>query len=496
MLPTHRPQSQSAWPDAVTSREKIATGQLRPSELLRQCEERIERLNGKVNALVRLDLEQARQAARQADRAAANAGKQALLGLPVSIKDAFATSGLITTASHPPLRDYRPDRDATLVARLKSAGAIVVGKSNLAQLAGNPQCWSPLFGPTRNPWGKGLTPGGSSGGSAVAVALGFSLLDIGSDIGGSIRIPAAYCGIAGMKASENRLPRTGHIPHLPDGRRSVRHLLSFGLLARSVADLALGMPCLSGPDGEDSEVPPLPWQPTETPKRPLRIAWWDDFPGLPLCPRTRGALKQTVLRLADAGCQLSRTWPAGFELERAWHAYGQIAGYEIGLDEGFITRCAMQLGSYLAPGEAALTRAFCAGFATSPHQYADALAEREQLMMALEGFLKDYDLFLCPVAALTAYPAFPLSSWRPPPSLAVDGRKIPYIEATLGLTTPFSLTGSPVVSIPAGVYAGLPVGLQAVGRRWQDEALLAACQQVAEILGPTPPPPMVLANKR
>lgn len=495
MLPTHRSPDLQAWPDATTCRKEIAAGQLRPSELLDQCQARIERLNGKVNALVRLNHDAARQTAQQADQAASKGATSSLLGLPVSIKDAFATRGLITTASHPPLRDYLPDQDATLVARLKAAGAIIVGKSNLSQLAGDPQCWSPLHGPTRNPWGKGLTPGGSSGGSAVAVALGFSLMDIGSDIGGSIRIPAAYCGITGMKASENRLPRTGHIPHLPGGRRSVRHLLSFGLLARTVADLALGMPCLSGPDALDSEVPPIPWKTTPPPQRPLRIAWWDDFPGLPLCPRTRSALKQTVLRLADAGCKLSRTWPSDFDLEQAWQAFGHIAGYEIGLDESFATKRIMQLGSYLSPKGAPLTRAFCAGFTANPKQYADALAMRDRLMAALEYFLEDYDLLLCPVAALTAYPAFPLSPWRPPPPLAVDGKKIPYIDATLGLTTPFSLTGSPVISLPVGIYANLPVGLQAVGKRWQDEALLAACQQLAEIIGPTPPPPIAL-NKQ
>ena len=251
---------------ATAALRALALGDGTASQLLEAHVARIAQHNPRIRALVTLDIERARAAARAVDalplaeRARRLAGEQPLLGLPISIKDAFATQGLRTTSSHPPLANYLPAADATLVARLKAAGAIVLGKSNLSELAGDPQCWNPLFGPTRNPWGAGLTPGGSSGGSAVAVAMGFSLLDLGSDIGGSIRIPAAYCGVAGFKASENRIPRSGHIPQLPGQPRTVRHLLSFGALARSCADLALALPLLCGPDGLDSEVPPLPWR--------------------------------------------------------------------------------------------------------------------------------------------------------------------------------------------------------------------------------------------
>lgn len=251
-------------PGAAQAAHQLAAGEVRASALLEQCLARIARHNPAINALVTLDDARARRVSAAIDallvQGVARFDAQPLLGLPVSIKDAFATQGLRTTSSHAALAHYLPPEDASLVARLKSAGAVVVGKSNLSELAGDPQCWSPLFGPTRNPWNPTLTPGGSSGGSAAAIAMGFSLLELGSDIGGSIRIPAAYCGVAGFKASENRLPRSGHIPHLPGTERSVRHLLSFGLLARRVADLQLALPVLVGPDGQDSETPPLPWR--------------------------------------------------------------------------------------------------------------------------------------------------------------------------------------------------------------------------------------------
>ena len=322
---------------ATAALRALALGDGTASQLLEAHVARIAQHNPRIRALVTLDIERARAAAQAVDalplaeRARRLAGEQPLLGLPISIKDAFATQGLRTTSSHPPLANYLPAADATLVARLKAAGAIVLGKSNLSELAGDPQCWSPLFGPTHNPWDLSLTPGGSSGGSAAAIAMGFAALELGSDIGGSIRIPAACCGVVGFKASENRLPRTGHIPHLPGQPRSVRHMLSFGLLARTVADVAHAMPSLAGADGEDQEVPPLPWRPQPPLTRPLRLAWCDDFAGLPLCPRTRAGLTQALAGARAAGHQLLRRQPAGPPLAQVWRAFGVLAGSEIGL---------------------------------------------------------------------------------------------------------------------------------------------------------------------
>lgn len=488
------PPSSAAWPssDAGAALAALRAGTLTPEALLADCLTRIERDNGRINALVTLDIDAARRAAcacRQfMDEQGIPAG-QPLFGLPVSVKDAWATAGLRTTASHPPLADYVPAEDAAVVARLKAAGAVLVGKSNLSQLAGDPQCWSPLFGPTRNPWDDALTPGGSSGGAAAAIAMGFSWLEVGSDIGGSIRIPAAYCGVVGLKATENRIPRSGHIPHLPGGLRSVRHLLSFGLLARSVGDLALGLPVLAGAHPDDPEVPPLPVVPLSPPQRPLRIAWWDDFAGLPLCPRTRAGLDQALARLRAAGHRVERAWPGGMDIRTCWQVYGCLAGAEIGLGMASGQRRLLAVASHLIPGSWPLSRAFAAGAGASWRRYSAALARRDALIAALDGFLGDYDLLLCPVAASTAYPAFPLSSRRLPPHLQVAGVRLPYIEASVGHSVPFSLTGNPVLSLPAGLFDGLPVGLQAVGRRWQDEALLAACAVVEAVLGPRPLPP-------
>jgi amidase len=474
----------------------LRRGKTQPSALLEDCIARIERHNPAINALVTLDLAAARAAAARCDQHLATHGfpaGQPLFGLPMSIKDAFATAGLRTTSSFRPLADYIPPRDASVVARLKTAGAILVGKSNLSELAGDPQCWSPLFGPTRNPWDPERTPGGSSGGSAAAIAMGFSLLETGSDIGGSIRIPAAYCGVAGLKATENRIPRTGHIPHLPGQPRTVRHMLAFGLLGRQVADLQQGFPVIAGPDGEDCEVPPIPaGQSLPAIDRPLRVAWWDDFAGTPLCRRTRQGLQQAVAKLQAAGHQVERCSPPQFDFEDIWRAFGTLAGSEIGLALPVMERLFFRLGAPFLPRRQTLSRAFVGGMNASMCQYNDALVLREHLITVLEGFLGNWDVWLCPTAPTAAYPAFPLHKFRPPPTILVDDQPLSYIEATISLTAPFSLSGSPVVALPAGIVDGLPVGLQVVGRRWQEDRLLQCSRILEDCLGTNPPPALAI----
>lgn len=469
---------------------RIARGEIAATEVLQTCLNRIDHHDPAINAIVTQDRASAMAAAKRADEAVLAGGPlPPLHGVPISIKDAFETAGLRTTSSHPPLIDHVPARDATVVARLRTAGGVVVGRTNLSQLAGDPQRWSPLFGPTNNPWNPALTSGGSSGGAAAAVAMGFSYLDIGSDIGGSIRIPAAYCGVAGLKATENRIPRTGHIPHLPGAQRSVRHMLSLGVLGKYVSDLRLGFEIIAGPDGLDVEVPALsPAAVKDAGKRPLRVAWWDDFAGLPLCSRTRTALAQVVARLQQHGITVERRCPEDFDFAAAWHAYGIIGGAEIGLGMPDVERFVLATAGKFLPRTQPLARSFTRGLSFDWARYNDALNMRDRLIASLERFLDDWDVWLCPVAPTVAYPHCQLGRYGKPPNILVDERPLSYLEATVSMTTPFSLTGSPVVTLPSGIVDGLPVGFQWVGKRWRDEVLLERCAQIEQVLGGYVPP--------
>lgn len=432
-------------------------------DVTRHCLDAIARYNPVLNAVVTLNPDALQDAAR-AD-ALADTARGLLHGLPITVKDCFATAGLRTTSGHPPLADYVPQEDAELVARLRAQGAVLIGKTNLPPLAGDIQCANPIFGRTNNPFDSALTSGGSSGGSAVAVAAGFSALDLGSDLGGSIRIPAAFCGVAGMKITEGRWSLAGHIPPLPGMMRSVWHMLSPGLLARHVDDLRLGFAAL---DDKPFAMPALPTS--------LRIAWCDDFAGIPLCRRTRTGLQQAVARLQAQGHQLVRDRPVDFDLPEAWATYGEILGVEMGLGLPRPLRWALRAGRCFLPQKAHLTRAFVRGLRMSMYGYHQALNVRLRLIAALERFLDEYDVWLCPVSPLTAFPHAPYRLRLP--SLAIENTRWPYLDASMALTVPFSLTGSPVISLPAGLQQGLPVGVQLVGKRYQDERLLAVAAMV------------------
>jgi amidase len=445
--------------------------------------------NPALKAIVTLDEEGARKRARQADVALAE-GKVwgPLHGVPVTVKDVFETAGMRTTSSHKPLANYIPEQDATVVARLLQAGAILLGKSNLPELAAGIQCNSPLFGVTNNPWDRQRTPGGSSGGEAAAVAAGLTAMGLGSDIGGSIRLPAHFCGLFALKPSERRVSNAGHIPPLPGAINPVRHMAANGPLARSVADLRLGLSVIAGPDGRDRDVAPVPL--IDAPRRPLstlRFAWSDDFGGLPISSETRDGLARLAGSLQQAGCLVERQNPADFDFHEAWRTYGQIYGAMIystmpGVTRFFIRR----LGPLMFRDP--IFRPAARSATASAQTYFAALHRRDKLINALERFLHGYDAWLCPVASV------PAIEHRPPNRLAealdVDGQKVPGSLAGLGFTCIFNLTGHPAVVVPlTQSKEGLPIGIQLIGRRWGEMALLNAAEALTEISGPFRRPP-------
>src|SRR5205085_11891325 len=297
------------------------------AELVELYLSRIERHNPSLNAVCTLDAAGARRRAREADAALARGELWgALHGVPMTIKDALETAALRTTGGHPPLKDYVPAKDASAVARLRSAGAILLGKTNVPPLSADYRADNPIFGRTNNPWNLERTPGGSTGGGAAAVAAGLSAFDVGSDLAGSVRTPAHFCGLFGLKPTERRIPNAGHIPEPPGVPRAVRHMNVLGPLARSVEDLALITKTLCGAHLAEPDVPPMPW--SEPPARPLkahRFAWSADFGGVPVTRETRHAIHKLGDALANAGGMVEERNPDGFSFDEAWEAWGEIA---------------------------------------------------------------------------------------------------------------------------------------------------------------------------
>ncbi|MGZ3456898.1 MAG: amidase, partial [Archangium sp.] len=309
-------------------------------ELLEAHLKQVARHNARLNALVTLDEERARARARQADEALARGESWGPLhGVPMTIKDSFATAGVRTTSSYKRLRHHIPTQDATVVARLTAAGAILLGKTNLPTLTLDLQTSGHLFGRANNPWDETRTPGGSTGGGAAAVAAGMSPFEVGSDLAGSIRVPSHYCGIFGFKPTEHRVPITGHIPPMPGHPRGVRYEGAAGPLARCVKDLQLGFRLLAGPDDKDWDVPPVPLRevaPREL--RSYRFAWTDDFGGLPVSRETRAVLEKLARTLEELGCQVERCGPPGLDYDELWEVWGRVLGAEIGAEQQALAR--------------------------------------------------------------------------------------------------------------------------------------------------------------
>ncbi len=451
----------------------------------------IARHNSKLNAIVTLDAAGARQRAREAD-AALDRGEYwgPLHGVPFTAKDFYETAGLRTTAGFKGLAHHIPDRDATAVARMRQAGAILLGKTNMPVLGQDVQCNSALLGVGNNPWDLGRTPGGSTGGGAAAVAAGFTPIELGSDGNGSIRIPAHYCGVFGFKSTEFRVPGTGHITDLPGKPHAFRHLACFGPLARSTEDLKLVLSVIAGPDGHDFLVPPVPLIPaTHKPLNKLRLAWTSDFGGVAVTADISRLLRDLIVRLNEQGCKTEhRALP--FNVEAVWRANGALT---TAMAVPVVPAPLRWLGAILYPlmfPKQPFHAGMAQGLRMGISGYMKTLTARESFTAEMESMFDHCDAFLCPVTATPAFTHRRPAVSAPGKPIEVDGKKMPYWMATVYHTGIFNFTGHPAVVIPLGLSAeGLPIGVQVVGKLWQDMEILEIAGQLSAVLGTSPVPP-------
>jgi amidase len=461
------------------------------SDVLDLYFERIKKHNPALNAICTLDEAGARSRAREAD-AALGRGELwgPLHGVPMTIKDALETAGVRTTGGYPPLSSHVPKKDATAVARLKAAGAVLIGKTNVPPLSADGRADNPIFGRTNNPWNLERTPGGSTGGGAAAVAAGLSAFDVGSDLAASVRVPAHWCGLFGLKPTEGRVPNTGHIPEVPGTPHALRHMNTLGPLARSVDDLAAILKVIAGPDDRDWETAPAPLD--DAPVVPLssyRFRWTTRFGDETPSRETTAAITDLANKLSRSGASVENRGPAGFSFEEAWETWGEVVIAERVVTQGEAARERVEK-LHASLGDLPVARGAARGARASVADYMAALTRRDRLITALEAFFADCDAWLCPVAYGPAIGHIPFGT-----AVDVDERKVPYFLATTAFTCPFNLTGHPAVVLPlAMTKEGLPIGVQVVGRRWREPALLALAKQLSLVTGPFRPPPAFISG--
>src|SRR5438552_4688994 len=434
----------------------IRRRELSPVEITRAVVDRIERLNGRLGAYVLVHAERALKQAHQAEQSVMAAEPLGPLhGVPLSIKDNHWTAGDRTTSGSRLLADFVPPEDSPSVARLRAAGAIFVGRTNLPEFAWRGSTDNPLFGESRNPWDLTRTPGGSTGGGAAAVAAGLGPLALGSDGAGSIRIPASFCGLVGLK------PTFGRVPMYPaaGGNELVAHVCP---LARTVRDAALMMNVIARYDRRDPFALPddgvdyLAACEAPLGGAPLRIAWSANLGFAPVESETREIVASAARAFEDIGVKVEEISP---DLgDPSWILRTLYGGAQAG---AHAARPPEQKAR-MDPGLVAYAEASAS---LSVAEYLKAVAARQAMVDVLRRFFERYDLLLTPTLCL---PAFPLGIIGP---REVAGREVTHLGWTL--CYPFNYSGQPAISIPAGwTTNGLPVGIQIVGRRLEDAQVL------------------------
>src|SRR5262245_49851205 len=364
---------------------------------------RIERYDGRLNAVVARDFERARHQAGAADRAAARGEGGALLGRPMPIKESFTVTGLRTTCGVPEWREFVSQHDAPAVERTRTAGAVLLGKTNVPPMLADWQSANPIHGRANNPWDLGRTPGGSSGGSAAAIAAGLSALEVGSDIGGSIRVPAAFCGVYGHRPSETLLPKSGQFP-LPPLPNSVAVMGVQGPLARSAEDLELVLSVLAGPDvGEDVawrvELPP----PRHDRLADFRVAVLPRIPWLAVDDEITGALQDLASRLSHLGATVKEIQPEAFGDHRAHHQLyrsllATMTSVRLTVEER------QKRIEFWKQASDEFSRAHLRGLDGAPSDFVLWGAQREGFRQAWRVFFHDWDVLLAPAINVLAYP--------------------------------------------------------------------------------------------
>ncbi|MCA9548756.1 MAG: amidase [Myxococcales bacterium] len=469
---------------ATTLAQRIRSGELTSTEAAQAYLRQIEAVNRTYNALVLVDAEAALERAREADAALARGEVWGPLhGVPVTVKDSLAVRGLRTTAGSPELADHVPPEDAALVALLREAGAVILGKTNLATLAMDMQTTNPVFGTTVNPWDEARTPGGSSGGCATALATGMTPLSFGSDLAGSIRVPSSFVGVYGLKPTFGVVSMVGHIPPRPGEVNGIRSLAVAGPLARSLEDLALALEVIAQPHRLDET--PRPLRAVDVAPRDLaslRIAYARQLGDLTPSAEVLAAMDAFLARLRAAGATVVEATPPELSPVRAWETWGALVGMQGGYERSNFARWWARRFVGGAVREIPHLRRILDGH--SVEAYMEALEEQQRQINAMEGFLHDYDAWIIPTSMTVAFEhrapdrAFGDFHVYDAP-MNVDGRAVPYYVVTQAFTTIPTVTESPVVTLPIGPgRSGLPVGVQVVGQRFQDRRLL----QVAALL--------------
>jgi amidase len=485
------PSSDWSYSTAGELSAALAARQVSAVELTEDAIARIEAYDGAINAVCVRDFDRALAAARAADAALAAGERRPLLGIPITVKESYNIACLPTTWGFPAAKDFLAAEDALPVARVKAAGAVVLGKTNVPFALRDLQSYNDIYGATANPWDLGRTPGGSSGGSSAALAAGYGPLSLGSDIGGSLRAPAHFCGVYAHKPSLGIAPGRGHTPPGAPALPRESDLAVIGPMARSAADLSLLLDVIAGPDPRDAgiayrlELPP----PRHEALKDFRVLVLDSHPLLPTAGSVRAAIAGLARGLADAGATVAQDSELLPDLLDAARIYVRLLraflGFTIPPEVYEQIRLAV---ARLDPGDLCLAAESLRGWTVSHRDWLIDDAKRARLKAQWAALFGTFDAVICPV---TPTPAFPhdRSERLDDRRIHVDGLEVPYLDQLIwaGVAT---APGLPATAIPVGLSPeGLPIGVQIIGPWLEDRTPLTLAALIEREFGGFQAPP-------
>ncbi|MFF9402235.1 amidase [Streptomyces sp. NPDC014646] len=453
---------------ATAQAEAVRAGNVSAVELVDSHLERIADVNPRINAVTQLMAERAREAAAETDRKrAAGEDPGPLAGVPFTVKECLAVEGVPTTFGTPRFRDLVAATDAPPVARLRAAGAVPIGHSNMpTMILAGMHTRSELFGDTVNPWDPSRTPGGTSGGDGAAVATGMAAVGLGNDSGGSIRIPASFCGVAGLKPTAGRFPADHRVLGPDDPGPASQMLVTDGPLARRVADLRLAYEALAGTDPRDPRAVPVPVRGEPLPG-PVKVAVVADPGGRGVHPTVHAAVMAAADALRDAGYDVREVADVP-RLDEALEAYGRITVTEFA-PTWPVVRTLLGAG-----GDRYIAMAMERTPPATAAEFMKLMGTWLGIRRSWAEFLDTYPLLLGPV--FTEPPVEPGLESR-------DAAGHERVGTGMRLCTVTSFVGVPAVAVPTGVADGLPSGVQIVGRAFREDLCLAAAQEIEDRLG-------------
>jgi amidase len=468
----------------------LRTGEVTSVELTDEAIARIERDDKAINAICVPDFDRAQAAARRADEARARGEDRPLLGIPVTVKESYNIAGLPTTWGMPQYTNYVPPEDAVVVSRLKAAGAVILGKTNVPFMLQDWQSFNEIYGTTNNPWDHGRTSGGSSGGSAAALASGFGALSIGSDLAGSLRNPAHFCGIYAHKPTFGLVATRGMVPPPAPALPGDGDLGVCGPMARTARDLTLLLDVMAGPDpltqgvAYDLALPPARHQRLSD----FRVLVLDEHPLIETGSAVRAGVNRVAAALVDGGARVERHSPLLPDLTETATLYAQLmfsnSGARIPAEtyEQLRTRAAG-----LNADDQSLNAARLRGMVLSHRDWIDADIRRELHRHTWRQFFAEFDAVVCPIMSIPAFP-HDHNPDRGERRIDIDGVEYPSVDqsAWAGLAT---MPGLPATAIPAGRSPeGLPVGVQLIGPMFEDRTPLRLAELLERTIGGFEPP--------